>query len=53
MSEAPSLSWRFSRRLLGKADFVTLPASLESPFRGLTWSLEWHAHANVFVCKTD
>jgi hypothetical protein len=38
---------------LGKADIVTLPANLESLFRGLTWSLEWHAHANVFVYKTD
>jgi hypothetical protein len=47
-----SLSWRFSPRLLGKAAIVTLPANLEPLFRGLTWSLEWHAHANVFVCTS-
>jgi hypothetical protein len=46
-------SWRFSPRLLGEADIVTLPPNLESLFRGLTWSLEWHAHANVFVCNTE
>jgi hypothetical protein len=32
---------------------VLLPPNYEPLFRGLTWSLEWHDHANVFACKAD